>query len=222
MVRFCDFKNAVGIEIQRFALLEKLLPVYKELIGELKAARVSEIQIHEPALVFAGGSLNSLFEKAYPEILADGLDVNFVSFMEDVGEKNYQWMTDVKEFTVLSMDFTRGDSLGLIKKFGFPKDKTLGAGVIDGRSVWKINPAFVLPLFEELKSAVDLIRIQPSANLQFNPHHNHCNNHENQATIQKTPSVTMPTTMPVMPTVYQSPTTKQEQMIKINQAVSAS
>ena len=37
----------------------------------------------------------------------------------------------------LGLDFVHGNSLELLKKYGFPKDKVLLAGVIDGRNVWR-------------------------------------------------------------------------------------
>lgn len=172
MVRFCAFKLDSATDLQRFALLEKLLPVYTELLSELAATGVTEIQIHEPALIFAESSLSSLFAQAYPSILKSigSTDINMVTFFEDIGEDNYKWVTSLKEVKVVSLDFTRGDSLSLVKKFGFPKDKILGAGVIDGRSIWKVDPSKTLPVIQELtKLHTAGLRIQPSSSLQFVP-----------------------------------------------------
>jgi len=170
MVRFCNFKVEAAIDLQRFSLLQQLLPIYTKLLAQLASMGVTEIQIHEPALAFADASLKTLYDKAYPSILPSSseLAINMVSFFEDVGETNYQWLTNLSNVKIVSLDFTRGDNLSLIKKYGFPKTKILGAGVIDGRSVWKANPANIEPLLKELGKAAK-IRIQPSSSLQFVP-----------------------------------------------------
>ena len=174
MVHLCTFKFAGAIGIQRLALLEKLLPIYRDLMVNIADLGVKEIQIHEPSLVFADTSLAPLFKRAYEgpaSILpAAGPHTNMVSFFEDVGESNYKWLISVPDIKTISIDFTRGDSLSLIKKFGFPADKILGAGLIDGRNVWKVNPTAVGDILSEL-TATDVanIRVQPSSSLQFVP-----------------------------------------------------
>ena len=90
---------------------------------------MKEVQIHEPSLVFAESSLNSLFQMTYDGpncILPTDLRINMVSFFEDIGQTNYKWLISVSGIDIISLDFTRGDNLSLIKKFGFPKEKTLG------------------------------------------------------------------------------------------------
>lgn len=171
LVRLCKFKLEAATDVQRFALMEQLIPVYTELLSTLAETGVSEIQIHEPALVFAETSLSPLFAQAYPAILKSIGDttINMVSFFEDIGEENFKWLTGLKEIHVISLDFTRGDSLGLVKDLGFPQDKTLGAGLIDGRSVWKVDPTVTGPVLEELKKIGCDLRIQPSSSLQFVP-----------------------------------------------------
>jgi 5-methyltetrahydropteroyltriglutamate--homocysteine methyltransferase len=173
-VRFCNFKQAGSQDLQRFALLDKLLPIYKALLAELKAMGVKEIQIHEPVLVFADSSCKPLFERAYPSILPADVAINMVSFFEGVSEENYKFLLSVPEINILSLDFTRGDNLDLVKKFGLA-GKTLGAGIIDGRNVWKVNPETINPLLQTLSElgAAD-IRIQPSSSLQFVPWNLEC------------------------------------------------
>ncbi|CBN73953.1 5-methyltetrahydropteroyltriglutamate--homocysteine S-methyltransferase [Ectocarpus siliculosus] len=163
--------------------LDAILPVYAALIGKLAAMGVQEVQLHEPALVMWDSSktLAAMFKKAYfankacPMLSAD-VKVNLVTFFEDVGAEAYQWVTALP-VSAISLDFTRGDSLKLVKGYGFPKDKVLGAGIIDGRSPWAMEPAKVVSLVREVASAImpanpngsDNIRVQASCNLQFVP-----------------------------------------------------
>ena len=161
-------KISSGITSQ--GLLSALLPVYKKLLQQLAALGVQEIQIHEPALVFDEANLASFFQMAYPEILPSGPDINMVSFMDDVGEANYKWLCSKNNgLSVLSLDFTRGSTLALIEKHGFPSDMTLGAGLIDSRSIWKVDPITIVPIMTKLDALKIRYRIQPSGSLQYVP-----------------------------------------------------
>jgi len=168
LTQFASFSTGFDQE-QRRKYLQELIPIYQSLLREVAGLGVSEIQIHEAALVLEDKELLTLFKTAYPAILPQGPAINLVSFMEDVGKDHYQWLISVPQVSVISLDFTRGDTLELIEKFGFPKDKTLGAGLIDSRSVWSINPETVLPILEQLAKHVTTIRIQPSGSLQYVP-----------------------------------------------------
>jgi 5-methyltetrahydropteroyltriglutamate--homocysteine methyltransferase len=168
LTRIQAFAPGCEAELRR-SLLEKLLPIYKDLLIELEQSGVREIQIHEAALVFADETLLPLFQTAYPMILPSGPAINMVSFMEDVGTDHYKWLVSVKEISIVSLDFTRGNTLEIIEKFGFPQDKVLGAGLIDARNVWRIDPQVVRPILKRLERVVSTIRVQPSASLQYNP-----------------------------------------------------
>jgi 5-methyltetrahydropteroyltriglutamate--homocysteine methyltransferase len=173
MVSLCTFKQEGMIEIQRFALLEKLLPIYSKLLSDLVVAGAKEIQIHEPCLVFADPSLGSLLRRSYDglnSILPFKVKINFVTFFEDVGEENYKWLISNPRIDIISLDLTRGDNLSLIQKFGFPANKTIGAGLIDGRDIWKMRPNVVENVLRDLATVgINDIRIQPSCSLQFVP-----------------------------------------------------
>jgi 5-methyltetrahydropteroyltriglutamate--homocysteine methyltransferase len=161
---------AAGMEEElRKDLLNKLLPAYKAMLNDLSRLGVKEIQIHEAVLVLPDPQLLPLFQKAYPAILPQGPAINMVSFMDDVGSEHYKWLTSLKGVSTVSLDFTRGETLKLIEEFGFPKDKVLGAGLIDARNVWRMDPEVVRPLLERLSKSVEQVCIQPSASLQYNP-----------------------------------------------------
>ena len=154
----------------RLSLVEKLVPVYRSLLLQLNEMGVTEIQVHEAALVFEDPSLLPMFSKAYPAILVGNkASINVVSFMEDVGKEHYKWLISVDEFRIVSLDFTRGDTLGLIREFGFPSSKVLGAGLVDTRSVWRVDPSSLEATLKDLTNLVATIRIQPSGSLQYTP-----------------------------------------------------
>jgi len=149
--------------------LDKLLPLYANLFSQLKALGITEVQIHEPILVVSGANdLQVAIEKIYAQLTTVGLPMQLVTYFDDLGDA-YGWVTQLP-VAGISLDFTRGNNLELVKTHGFPADKILGAGVVDGRNVWQIRPETVLATLRELKEITPNLRVQPSSSLQFVPH----------------------------------------------------
>ena len=170
LTKFASFST--GYEAQeRRSFVVQLLPIYTKLLADLGVMGFDEIQIHEAALVMEDPCLLEYFELAYPAILPDGPAINMVSFMEDVGEEHYKWLISVDRVSIVSLDFTRGENLAYMEKHGFPTTKTLGAGLVDSRSVWRVDPSIVKPVLDRLAKVMkdSPIRIQPSGSLQYNP-----------------------------------------------------
>lgn len=90
----------------------------------------------------------------------------------DSVEENYE---EIITFPVSSigLDFVHGKegNLHAISKYGFPADKTLAVGCIDGRNIWRADLDEVLTLFTTLQKQVqtkDFI-VQPSCSLLHTP-----------------------------------------------------
>ncbi len=150
------------------AALAALLPRYAALLDALQALGVAEVQLHEPALVQGDAALRAPLEKALAALAEVGVPLNLVTFFDDVGDA-YPWLVRLPA-EVITLDFTRGDTLGLVQRYGFPADKVLAAGVVDGRSVWRVQPAQVVPLVEALRALAPNLRASASASLQFVPY----------------------------------------------------
>jgi len=165
------------------SVLAEILPFYAGLLNDVAALGIEEIQIHEPALVFADDSLLEFFKASYPRILVNGPRINIVSYMDDIGDSNYQWLISEPKISVISLDFTRGESLKLVRKYGFPKDKILGAGLVDSRNVWKLQPETTQDLAKDLVALVTNVRIQASGSFQYLPWTLEC-----ESEIQKHPA----------------------------------
>ena len=72
----------------------------------------------------------------------------------------------------LGLDFVRGPkNLDALRSHGFPREKILAAGIVDGRGIWKSDLRARLSLMEEILrlSSGDII-IQPSCSLQHLPY----------------------------------------------------
>ncbi|KAL6527884.1 hypothetical protein OROMI_029695 [Orobanche minor] len=134
-------KPAKGVDksFSLLSLMDKILPVYKEVATELKAAGASWIQFDEPTLVMDHDPHNlHAFAHAYEELESSvsGLNVLIETYFADLPVEAYDVVTALKGVTAIGFDLVRGsNTLDLIKN-GFPSGKYLFAGVVDGRNVW--------------------------------------------------------------------------------------
>ncbi|MCD7455384.1 5-methyltetrahydropteroyltriglutamate--homocysteine [Datura stramonium] len=152
-------KVAKGVEksFPLLSLIDKILPVYKEVIAELKAAGASWIQFDEPTLVKDLDSHQlQAFSHAYSELESSlsGLNVLIETYFADVPAEAFKTITALKGVTALGFDLVRGlKTLDLIKS-GFPSEKYLFAGVVDGRNIWANDLASSLSTLQALENLV--------------------------------------------------------------------
>ncbi|XP_068338441.1 5-methyltetrahydropteroyltriglutamate--homocysteine methyltransferase isoform X2 [Pyrus communis] len=165
-------KPARGIE-QSFpplSLLRYILPVYKEVMAELKAAGATWVQFDEPALVLdLDANQLEAFTHTYSELESSfsGLNVLIETYFSDVTAEAYKTITSLKGVTGYGFDLVRGaKTLDLIKG-GFPIGKHLFAGVVDGRNIWANDLASSVNILQALESIVgkDKIVVSTSCSL---------------------------------------------------------
>lgn len=156
------------LEIPFEAALALLLPRYVALLEALRAQGATEAQLHEPALIFPDAdAFRSQTEAALAALAAAGLPLNLVIPFDDVGDA-FPWIAALPA-AGLTLDFTRGETTALLARYGWPADKFLAAGVVDGRNIWRVRGAEVLPLLRQLVQDVEL-RLSASCSLQFVPY----------------------------------------------------
>lgn len=160
-------------EQQKAELLHSLIPLYLEVFNQLKDAGAKWIQIDEPILVKnVEKDLINEFKEVYT-VFHEGLkDVNII--LQTYFEK-IEFYEEIIQLPVqgIGLDFVHDDggNLEQIKKHGFPSDKVLFAGVIDGRNIWKANLVEKSTLLSTLTQFIDEERlfIQPSCSLLHVP-----------------------------------------------------
>ncbi|AWP28025.1 5-methyltetrahydropteroyltriglutamate--homocysteine S-methyltransferase [Paenibacillus sp. Cedars] len=155
------------------AWLKKLLPLYVQILQELAQEGVQWVQIDEPILVtkLSDGDLQRL-RTIYETFAASapGLNIMLQTYFEAV--ENYQ---DIIQLPVsgIGLDFVHGQTgnVQAIKESGFPSNKVLGAGVIDGRGIWKASLREKLTQLEELTKyvAAERLIVQSSCSLLHVP-----------------------------------------------------
>ncbi|XP_057947787.1 5-methyltetrahydropteroyltriglutamate--homocysteine methyltransferase [Malania oleifera] len=152
-------KPAKGVEksFSLLSLLGKVLPIYKEVVSELKAAGASWIQFDEPTLVKDLDSQQlQAFTHAYSELESclSGLNVLIETYFSDVPANAYKTLVALKGVTGYGFDLVRGTKTLDLIKGGFPSGKVLFAGVVDGRNIWANDLAASLSTLKGLEGIV--------------------------------------------------------------------
>ncbi|GIO31259.1 MULTISPECIES: 5-methyltetrahydropteroyltriglutamate--homocysteine S-methyltransferase [Paenibacillus] len=160
-------------ESETDAWLERLLPLYVQILRELALEGVAWVQIDEPILVtrLSGedlGRLKTIYGTFAAEVPA--LNVMLQTYFEAI--ENYDEIVALP-VQGIGLDFVHGfaGNIRSIKSSGFPADKVLGAGIVDGRGIWKAPLREKLGLLETLQQFVsaDRIVVQSSCSLLHVP-----------------------------------------------------
>jgi 5-methyltetrahydropteroyltriglutamate--homocysteine methyltransferase len=164
--------KAAGEEFDRLELLDGLVNVYAEVLSELGKLGAEWVQIDEPVLVEdrTPAELAAL-ERAYAKLAAvEGAPkIVVATYFDHVGE-SYPVLARLPVAGV-SLDFVYGPhNRELVAKHGWPEDKALFAGVVNGRNVWINDLAASLDLIEELRGhAGERLVVSTSSSLQHSP-----------------------------------------------------
>ncbi|CAN1245788.1 5-methyltetrahydropteroyltriglutamate--homocysteine methyltransferase 1 [Linum grandiflorum] len=164
-------KPAKGVEksFSLLSLIDKILPVYKEVISELKAAGATWIQLDEPTLVMDLDSHKlSAFTDAYSKLEStlSGLNVLIETYFADIPAEAFKTLTSLKGVSAYGLDLVRGTKTIDLVKSEFPKGKYLFAGLVDGRNIWANDLAASLSTLEALEAVVgDKLVVSTSCSL---------------------------------------------------------
>ncbi|WP_109860516.1 5-methyltetrahydropteroyltriglutamate--homocysteine S-methyltransferase [Aggregatibacter aphrophilus] len=157
-----------GAAFNRFDLLNKLVPVYVDILNALTAEGVEYIQIDEPALTL---DLPAEWIAAYKEVYATfAAQVNAKLFLATYFGSVAEHADLLKALPVagLHIDLVRApEQLSAFADY----DKILSVGVIEGRNIWRANLNQVLDVVEPLKAKLgERLWIAPSCSLLHTPY----------------------------------------------------
>ncbi|KAH8772440.1 cobalamin-independent synthase [Hyaloscypha sp. PMI_1271] len=129
-----------GQTVDPIDLLDKLLPVYEELLTKLKAAGAEVVQIDEPVLVFdLPAKTKAAFEPTYKKFVGLGDKIPKLVFATYFGDIVHNLEALPKDMYAVHVDGVRSQEQ-LETVIGALGPKTiLSAGVVDGRNIWKTN-----------------------------------------------------------------------------------
>ncbi|MFD1957272.1 5-methyltetrahydropteroyltriglutamate--homocysteine S-methyltransferase [Paenibacillus thailandensis] len=155
------------------AWLERLLPLYAQVLRELEQEGVQWVQLDEPILATAltDEDVERLRKVCYTLAeAAPGLNLMLQTYFESV-----ERYSDIVALPVkgIGLDFVHG-SAGNVKSIeahGFPADKVLGAGIVDGRGIWKSSLRDKAALLRKIGAYVpnDRLMVQSSCSLLHVP-----------------------------------------------------
>jgi 5-methyltetrahydropteroyltriglutamate--homocysteine methyltransferase len=153
-------------------LLDALLSVYIEVLKRLSTLGAEWVQFDEPALVLdrTPEDLEALTH-AYDVLAKARGNVNIAvqTYFDQIGEA-YDTLAALP-VQAIGLDFVHGrqGNLAQIAHKGFPADKMLVAGVVDGRNVWINDLATSLDLLEGLPVPSERLMVAPSCSLLHVP-----------------------------------------------------
>ncbi|CAI8792552.1 MULTISPECIES: 5-methyltetrahydropteroyltriglutamate--homocysteine S-methyltransferase [Bacillus] len=167
-------KLAKGYKQEQFAtILNQLVAPYVQLLTELHEAGAKLIQIDEP--IFASLTKEEIAEakELYATIRKSVPNATLVlqTYFDSV-EENYE---EIITFPVsgIGLDFVHGKegNVNTVLEYGFPSDKILAVGCIDGRNIWRADLDEVLSLFKTLQDHITPKEwiVQPSCSLLHTP-----------------------------------------------------
>ncbi|MBB5172850.1 5-methyltetrahydropteroyltriglutamate--homocysteine S-methyltransferase [Texcoconibacillus texcoconensis] len=133
---------AKGYDDEQFErYLDILISLYAKVIAELTEAGASYIQIDEPWLVHSISDKDfQLVQAAYNKLtnLVPDAKLLLQTYFESVS--HYEKIIQLPVAGIgLDFVYDKGKHLSYIEQFGFPKDKVLALGIIDGRNIWKTD-----------------------------------------------------------------------------------
>ncbi|WP_433549604.1 5-methyltetrahydropteroyltriglutamate--homocysteine S-methyltransferase [Streptomyces sp. CA-294286] len=167
-------KPAPGIDngFDPLTLVDRLLPVYAEILADLRAAGASWVQLDEPALVQdqPPAVLNAV-ARVYRDLgaLADRPRLLVASYFDRLGDALPVLAQSPVEG--LALDFTgpAAANLDALAAVGGLPGKRLVAGVVDGRNVWINDLSRSLATLATLLGLADRVDVAPSCSLLHVP-----------------------------------------------------
>lgn len=131
--------------------------VYQEILKHLVELGAEWVQLDEPALVKdLTGEDQAFFKELYEELLdSQAPKVLIQTYFGDVRDI-YEELIALPTAGI-GLDFVEGkQTLALVEKFGFPEDKQLFAGIINGKNIWRNEYKKTLELLGKLPENVVL------------------------------------------------------------------
>lgn len=153
-------------------IADKVADVYAEILKKFADWGAEWVQFDEGYLVRdLDDADKELFISLYKKILSakGNVKVLLQTYFGDVRDC-YNEFTAL-DFDGIGLDFIEGrKTLELVKSNGFPKDKILFAGVVNGKNIWKNHYEKTLALVSDIKESAENIVLSTSCSLLHVPY----------------------------------------------------
>ncbi|MGB7529837.1 5-methyltetrahydropteroyltriglutamate--homocysteine S-methyltransferase [Sphingobacterium cellulitidis] len=156
----------------RIDLIDKLLPVYEEILGKLADAGAQYVQIDEPFLALdIDDATKALYGKVFEKLAAaaKGIKLIVATYFEALG--NNEDIAVNLPVHALHLDLVRGENQLDTILSKVPASLTLSLGVVEGRNIWKNDYENSLKKIKQAVDALgkDRVWVAPSSSLLHVP-----------------------------------------------------
>ncbi|KAJ9138631.1 5-methyltetrahydropteroyltriglutamate-homocysteine S-methyltransferase [Pleurostoma richardsiae] len=162
-----------GQTVNPIDLLDKLVPLYVDLLTQLKEAGAETVQIDEPVLVFdLPAKAKAAFKPTYEKFASLGDKIPKIVFATYFGDIVHNLDVLPKDIHALHIDLVRNpEQLDTVLAALGPKT-ILSAGVVDGRNIWKTNFKRAIEIVETAiqKLGKERVVVATSSSLLHTPH----------------------------------------------------
>ncbi|CAI7628260.1 unnamed protein product [Penicillium pancosmium] len=164
-----------GQNVDPIDLLPALLPLYVDLLAQLKAAGAEKIQLDEPVLVLdVSQKVKAAFKPAYDvlgNLGAKAPKITLATYFGDIVH-NIEVLKDVQNVDAIHVDLVRNPEQLDTVVAALGPNQTLSAGVVDGRNIWKTSFSKAIEVVENAiqKLGNERVRVATSSSLLHTPH----------------------------------------------------
>lgn len=153
----------------KLALLDRLLPVYADLLEQLAEAGVQWVQMDEPVLVMElNESWQHALNLAYHQLKASRVKILLATYFGELLENRYLAVNLPVEGLHIDAINGAGDIQPVLNLL--PSHKVLSLGVINGRNIWRADLQATLDWLEPIaKQLGDRLWIAPTCSLLHVP-----------------------------------------------------
>ena len=152
--------------------VEDTVKAYCDYLAKLNELGAAWAELDEPYLVKDLSAEDiALFTQIYKTVLAakGNVKVLLQTYFGDVRDC-YSEITAL-DFDGIGLDFTEGkQTMALVQKNGFPKEKILFAGVVNGKNIWRNSYKKTLKILEQMRPVCGEIVLNTSCSLLHVPY----------------------------------------------------
>lgn len=168
MLKLCRYTGSKTAE----DYVDAFISVYKALVNRCEEKQIAWLQFDEPALVRDMSNEDvALFHRIYDAVLpcAKKCQILCQTYFGDARDI-YSDLIQMP-FAGIGLDFIEGkETAALVEKYGFPQDKKLFAGLVNGKNIWKNHYDKTLTIVRQLQEkSIDVV-ISTSCSLLHVPY----------------------------------------------------
>lgn len=167
-LKLAKYRGTNSIDV----FVPKIIQAYQDILARFNEQGVQWVQFDEPSLVTDLTKEDvQLFETIYKEILR-GKGKTKVLLQTYFGDVRDAYSSIIGlDFDGIGLDFLEGkETMALVKQHGFPNEKILFAGLLNGKNIWRCNYQTVLERLKEIQTYANQIVLSTSCSLLHVPY----------------------------------------------------